>query len=231
MSTHPVRIEFAGAVLLGVMDGGKAWVAMKPIVEGMGLAWQRQHQKLLDDEVLSQVITEKVMTSVGTDGKAYRVNMLCLPEEFLQGWLFTVNPRKVRPEIKDAVIRYKRECYAALHRAFTNGVTERVTAIDSKRAMARVVTDILADVLIEAGKEPKRHHFMNEHRLCNMALRGEFAGIDEGTLTSDECWRLAEIRRKDAVLIAKGLDYPVRKAALIEFAKTLGVKALQPRAA
>lgn len=226
MTSHPVRIEFAGATLLGVLDGGVAWVAMKPIVEGMGLAWQRQHQKLIDDEVLGPTITEKVM--VAEDGRQRA--MVCLPEEYLQGWLFTVNPRKVKPEIKDAVIRYKRECYAALHRAFTKGVSERVTAIDSKRAMARVVTDILADVLVEAGKEPKRHHFMNEHRLCNMALNGQFAGIDEATLSAGDCWKLAEIRRKDAVMIAKGMAYQERKPLLIEFAKSLGQKSL-PEAA
>lgn len=230
MTSHPIRVEFAGATLLGVLDGGVAWVAMKPVVEGMGLAWQRQYQKLLDDEVLSQVVTEKVMTSHGADGKAYRVNMLCLPEEYLQGWLFTVNPRKVKPEIKDAVIRYKRECYAALHRAFTKGVSDRVVAIDSKRALGKVVADILNDVLIESGKEPKRHHFMNEHRLCNMALNGQFAGIDESTLGEADLWKLAEIRRRDAVLIAKGLTYQERKAGLIEFARGLSQKSL-PKAA
>jgi len=226
MTRHPIRVEFAGATLLGVLDGGVAWVAMKPIVEGMGLSWPRQYQKMIDDEIMGPTIAEKGM--VAEDGK--RREMICLPEELLQGWLFTVNPKKVKPEIRDVVIRYKRECYAALHRAFTKGVSDRVVAIDSKRALGKVVADILNDVLIEAGKEPKRHHFMNEHRLCNMALNGQFAGIDESTLSEADLWKLAEIRRRDAVLIAKGLTYQERKAALIEFAKGLSQKSL-PKAA
>lgn len=106
------------------------------------------------------------------------------------------------------------------------GGSDRVLAIDSKRAMGRVVTDMLQDVLLEAGKAPKPHHFQNEHRLCNLALNGRFEGIDESQLTAQDARRLADIRRKDAVLIARGFDYQERKRRLIEFAEAEGRKHL-----
>ncbi|MFC4727156.1 phage antirepressor N-terminal domain-containing protein [Coralloluteibacterium thermophilus] len=223
MSAAPVRVEFAGATLLGVVDRGVAWVAMRPIVEGMGLDWKSQHKKITDDEVLGATVVEKTM--VAEDGK--RRSMVCLPEEFLQGWLFKINPNKVSPVIREKVVRYQRECYRVLHQAFTGGVRDRVLAIDSKRAMARVVTDMLSEVMEEAGRVPKRHHFMNEHRLCNLALRGEFGAIDEKSLSAEDAWKLAEIRKKDAVLIVRFPDYKDRKPKLLDFAA--GLTARLPR--
>jgi len=225
-SGYPVPVTFAGATLLGIMEGERAWVAMRPVVEGMGLSWAAQYRKILDDEVLSSVVAQKATTAV--DGKTYMT--LCLPEDYLQGWLFTVNPKKVRADIREAIVRYKRECYRVLHEAFTRERAERVTAIDVKRATAHVLTDMLQEVMQEDGKEPHSYHFINEHRLCNKALCGEFKAIEESSLSSGEAWRLARIRRKDAVLIARGLTYEQRKDALLTFALALEQASVLSRA-
>ncbi len=213
----PVKVEFCGAFLEGVISDGCAYVAMKPIAGAMGLAWESQFTKLKTDEVLSSVITEIVMTAA--DGKKYKT--LCLPEDYLQGWLFSIKPGKLKPVLREKVIRYKRECYRVLHRAFTQGVAEtnlRVMATDSKRAAGRLMTDITKDVLIFSGKEPKPHHFMNEYRLVNWALTGEFAGVQESTLTSKQINLLAALRRRNSMLIGIGLAYDLRKKAVEVFA-------------
>ncbi|MFH4338728.1 phage antirepressor N-terminal domain-containing protein, partial [Acinetobacter baumannii] len=80
------------------------FTAMRPIVEGMGLTWQSQYEKL--KQRFSSVITEIVTT--GKDGKQY--NMVCLPVRKLFGWLMTISPNKVNPEIRDTVIMYQQEC-------------------------------------------------------------------------------------------------------------------------
>lgn len=215
-----VQVEFAGVVLDGVIVRGVAYVAMKPIVEGMGLDWKRQHQRITDDPVLGSVMGEK--PTVGADGK--RRNMLCLPEEYLQGWLFKVNPGKVKPAIRDKVIHYQRECYKVLHRAFTQGKAEtdyRVLAVDSKRAAGRLMTDVMRDVLLMDGKTPKHHHFSNEHCLVNWCLTGHFASLDESTLNRAQLNTLAELRRRNTVLIARGLNYDERKTVLHQYALDL----------
>lgn len=114
----PVSVKFLGAVLQGAIKDGTRYVALRPIVEGIGLAWQSQHAKIHADEVLSEVVTEIVMTSVGADGKSYRVKMTCIPEEYLQGWMFGIKPGKVRVSLREKVIHYKRQCYRVLHEAF-----------------------------------------------------------------------------------------------------------------
>gem|GEM_PF-932390 len=228
--TYALQIPFAGSAIVAVMDGSRAFVAMRPIVEGMGLDWKAQHRKIMADEVLHSVVVEKATT--GTDGKRYC--MLCLPVEFLQGWLFTVNPKRVKPEIREKVIEYKRQCYRVLHAALTQQGHDRQQAIADKRAAARLVTDILQEARAEQGKPTAPHHFSNEHRLCNAALTGCFAPVDETALNTAQAACLAAIRRRDALLIAKGTDYPSRKTALMNFARAMlpsAVKAEQARKA
>ncbi len=45
-------------------------------------------------------------------------SMLCLPLDMLNGWLFGINADCVKPEIRETVLRYQRECYRVLADAF-----------------------------------------------------------------------------------------------------------------
>ena len=53
--------------------------------------------------------------------------MLCLPLDFVSGFLFGINPDRTKLEIKDKLIRYQRECYTVLAEAFQEG---RLTTAD-----------------------------------------------------------------------------------------------------
>jgi len=132
---EPTQIEFYGDYLTAIFDGETVWVAVKPIIENLGLAWQPQHRKIIEDVVLSQVITEKVITSQGKDGKTYNVKMLCLPLEYINGLLFKINPNKIpNPQVREKVIRYQKECYKALYEYF---IADRVKRAYSFEEFAR----------------------------------------------------------------------------------------------
>ena len=90
-------------------------VPIRPICEALGIAYPTQFQKIQEDEDLSSTITLRV--TVGADGK--QREMACLPVEFVFGWLFTINPKNVKPEAQSAVRRYRMECYRALYEHFT----------------------------------------------------------------------------------------------------------------
>lgn len=98
-------IPFRSAKLLLVEKGGEPFVPMKPVVEGMGLAWQAQHAKLTSGR-FNSVITMIVTT--GVDGKQYE--MACLPLRKLPGWLMSIHASKVREELRDGVIAFQNEC-------------------------------------------------------------------------------------------------------------------------
>jgi len=56
-------------------------------------------------------------TATGSDGKQYQ--MTTIPYMFIFGWLFTINPKNVNPEARDAVQKYRIECYRALFKHFS----------------------------------------------------------------------------------------------------------------
>lgn len=63
-----MRIRFGGAVLEGVVVGDKNFVAMKPIVEGLGLDWGKQLAVMKADPVLKDELCT-LRGIVAEDGK------------------------------------------------------------------------------------------------------------------------------------------------------------------
>jgi ferritin-like metal-binding protein YciE len=72
--------------------------------------------------VLAEELTPVIVTITGT---GQEVQSLCLPLDYLNGWLFGINATRVKPEIKERLIQYQRECYKVLAEAFQEG---RLTA-------------------------------------------------------------------------------------------------------
>ena len=114
----PQTVGFHNQSLVTLQKDGIAYVAMKPICENIGLDWEAQRQRISRDEVLNSVAC--MIKATGTDSKIYK--MLCLPLQYLNGWLFGVDTNRVKAEIKDKLITYKKECYQALFDYWNNGV-------------------------------------------------------------------------------------------------------------
>lgn len=90
-------------------------VPIKPICDALGIDYPTQFQKLKDNEDLNSTIG--LSPIVAADGRDRE--MVCLPLEFVFGWLFTINPKNVKPEAQEAVRSYRMECYRALYSHFT----------------------------------------------------------------------------------------------------------------
>lgn len=67
------------------------------------------------------------------------------------------------------------------------------------------------------GKSTEPHHYVNESRLVNWALTGEFKKVDRDGLSFAELDLLAKLEERDAVLLGCGLAYDDRKLALERF--------------
>ncbi|MBF7683784.1 KilA-N domain-containing protein [Acinetobacter sp. B5B] len=80
----------------------------------------------------------------------------------------------------------------------------------------KALTAVLQQTLEQQGKEAKRHHFMNEARLINWALNGEFKGLDRDSLSYEDLDLLASLEVQDLILIASKCTYEERKTALQE---------------
>lgn len=110
-------VPFHGYELLTLQLDGKPHVVMKPIVEGIGLAWQRQAAKLTEHPVFAGSIIKMVIET-----PAGPRNALCLPLELFPAWLALLNPNKVRPEIRDRLALFQKESFDALAAYWCDGV-------------------------------------------------------------------------------------------------------------
>lgn len=104
-----------GVEIATVKNGnGEIYVPIKPICEAIGIAFPPQYTKIKEDPSFDSVVT--IIVTTGADGKQYE--MVCLPENRINGWLYTINPGKVAPEARESVMRYRDECNDVLFEHF-----------------------------------------------------------------------------------------------------------------
>ncbi|OOF80817.1 phage antirepressor N-terminal domain-containing protein [Rodentibacter caecimuris] len=139
MTTQLSTIQFHNQSLVTLEQNGIYYTAMKPICENIGLNWASQYQRIQRDEVLNQGIV--IITTPTNSGEQ---QMLCLPIEYLNGWLFGIDINRCKPEIRETLIMYKKECYQALHDYWFKGKAERKTTTDERTGLRQAVSQLVS---------------------------------------------------------------------------------------
>jgi len=138
-AVNTTSLPFHGQHIITAMVAGVAYVAMKPVVEGIGLDWKTQYRKLLGQ---ADKFGCGHMTMPSNGGLQ---QMLCLPLKKLNGWLFSINPAKVCEDIRDRLVRYQEECFTALHDYWAKGAAVRKpeTTVDDRAPLRGIVNRIM----------------------------------------------------------------------------------------
>ncbi len=231
--THnTINVPFYGDNLYVVNHNGEPYVPMKPIVDGMGLAWQSQYEKL--KQRFKSTITEIVI--VAADDK--KRDMICLALRKLAGWLNTISPNKVKASIRDKVIQYQEECDDVLYEYWTKGeVTKKTKTTTDERTPLRDAVNMLV------GKRglmyPEAYSFIHQRfnvssidqlpaekiteaveYVHKLVLEGEYLGKAELPapskiqFTDDELCSLCWLWRDAVEMISSISDvYPILRAA------------------
>lgn len=118
MESKTTAIARVNNVDITIIENGEKRVAVKPICDALGIDSKTQIDRIKTDPILGSV--GGFSPSTGSDGKTYE--MFTIPLEFVFGWLFLIDSRNVKPESREAVLRYQKECYHALYRYFTKPV-------------------------------------------------------------------------------------------------------------
>lgn len=95
----------------------------------------------------------------------------------------------------------------------------------------RGLCDALALSYEEMGKKPKPHHYMNEARLINEVITGQFSGRNRDQLTEAELVLVTLVEVRDVLLMGQGKDFSTRKTLLMRYVQSLQTKQLRGRAA
>ncbi len=99
------------------MRDGSVYVPVKPIIDRLGVNWSGQYSRLQRDPVLK---SEQRICVIQTRQRGQQ-EAVCIPLEYLSGFLFGINADRVKPEYREDVIRYQRECYKVLSEALSEG--------------------------------------------------------------------------------------------------------------
>lgn len=143
-SISTINVPFHGANLCIVNRDGNPYVPMKPIIEDMGLDWASQFTKL--KKRFSKGIVEIAIPSKGGEQ-----SMICLAMHKLTGWLYSIMPNKVKPEIRDKVIKYQEECDDVLYEYWTTGEVKKKTNFRQSTAKELIPLRQTAERLIAHG--------------------------------------------------------------------------------
>lgn len=217
MKTQVASVQFHNHTLTVITHNNQQLVAMRPVCEGIGLAWGSQRNRIMRDEVLGSTVF--MMNTVAEDNK--QRELLCLPLEYLNGWLFGIDVSRCREEIRPALIQYKRECYQVLANYWLQGeavnhraqkalrtpltteqqsiikdlVKSRVETLPpSKQAKAAITCwSALKSKFGCSYKEIESDQFSDAVSLvARLTLEGEFLGKEEpsGVMTEDDLYKV-----------------------------------------
>jgi hypothetical protein len=118
------------------IDGVKqVYVPLRPICTYLGISWPGQRERINRDPVLRQEVRFVRVTRTNLTGGDPEV--LCLPLDYLNGWLFGINANRVKAELQEKVIQYQRECYRVLAQAFQ---AELATTVEEQSTSTSLAT-------------------------------------------------------------------------------------------
>lgn len=113
------------------------WIAIKPVCDAIGLDSDRAIKTITDDEILGAERSEQTV-QVGSspiENSSERSEnlpsqgrkMVCLPIEFINGWLFQIKfTNTMSEETKQNLLTYKRECYRVLANHFFGNMRRQI---------------------------------------------------------------------------------------------------------
>lgn len=135
-------VPFNGQQIITAVAAGVTYVAMRQIVENIGIDWTGQFVKL---RKMKDKFNCRDISMVAADGKLRK--LLCLPLKKLNGWLFSINPEKVRADIRDKLIQYQEECFTVLYDYWTKGKAEnprKKTSVDERTPLRDAVNMLVS---------------------------------------------------------------------------------------
>lgn len=139
-----VSVEFYGDSLEATQTpDGRVWVSLRRCCESLGVAVQRQLEKLKSKHWAC--VTEMVTRDTsGRNQSAVMVELDTLPL-----WLASIEPNKVNPEVRDKLVRYQKEAAKVLADHFY-GRREPYSPHDIIESMRSTIASLVAEAVAKS---------------------------------------------------------------------------------
>lgn len=169
MTTQTHTVQFHDQTLTAALIDDMPYVAMMPICENIGLQWSGQFERIKRHPVLSSTI--RMTRMVAEDGKIRE--MVMLPLKYLNGWLFGVDAGRVKPEIRERLLEYQRECFDVLAKHFMpQSALPWKSAITRKaKATDRPLPKTILSAINRHAQTLSRRHYDDYHVVLQRMAR------------------------------------------------------------
>jgi hypothetical protein len=152
-------LKFNDKAISLIMADGSWYVAVKPICEALNVNYEKQRERISRHPILSQLPTKQVV--VAADGKLR--DMLCLPEKYIYGWLFSINSDSLD------LIEYQEKCYEVLYNHFHGQLTFRYNVLcEKKETIAEI--EALETKLKNSPEMQRIAELKNKKKNCDKSL-------------------------------------------------------------
>ena len=153
---------------------GTNYVPITPMAENIGLNLGSQRTKVQNDPKFSSID----IRCTGKDGKKYK--MLCIPEDEVGAWLFSINSNKIKDEnIREKLLRYQKKLVTAIHDFTTKGYAinkekiSNTSLVDQAAQLVAIAEQSLANtkITLENAKqieEVKRTQEVDTKRITEL---------------------------------------------------------------
>lgn len=149
-----------GVDIVTVERDGEIFVPIKPICDAIGINADGQRIKLRDDEFFNS--TTEIISVVAADGKERE--MYCIRLRDVYGWLATINPGKVATEAREAVSRYRRECYDVLYDHFTGSMRRTIETNNAEIELLKKINDAITEEKVAKSRRKKAEEALDKLR-------------------------------------------------------------------
>ncbi len=114
-------------------EDGEIYVALRPIVESLGLSWGSQLNRIKRDAVLNKKIQTLSVFITNTQGDGQNREVICLPKQYISGFLFGISAGRIKDDIIRAkVLQFQEEAHLFLDAAFTGDAESAMEAMRQK---------------------------------------------------------------------------------------------------
>lgn len=132
--------------------------------DALGIDAKSQRAKLQEDEFFAS--TGVIITSVAADEKERE--MFCIRLRDVYGWLATINPGKVAPEAREAVTRYRRECYDVLYEHFSCSMQRTIETNNAEIELLRQINSAIAEEKEAKARRKKAEDALDKLRASRL---------------------------------------------------------------
>lgn len=197
------------AVMVDIDGQHTVYVPIRPLCDYLGLDWSSQRKRLNRDQVLSESLRSVVImtTDLPSDSTRPRTSeMICLPLSLVNGWLFGVDANRVKPELKQKILVYQRECYNVLAAAFLNTDIAPSTSAEQRiliqvRETALAIAEMAQQQLALTTRLDKAAIVVGEHGRRITTLEQQLA--PRNAITDEQAADIAETVKALALLMGE----------------------------